>query len=61
MYKEYDSYKHIDENWLHRIPEHWSTAFLSSLFDEHKLKESWNDKQKSSFIKLWTNCKKRYK
>ena len=38
MYKEYDSYKHIDENWLHRIPEHWSTAFLSSLFDEHKLK-----------------------
>lgn len=38
MYKKYGEYREIDENWLSEIPSHWKTAFLSSLFDEHKEK-----------------------
>lgn len=38
MYKRYDEYRNLNENWLHEIPAHWKTAFLSSLFTEHKEK-----------------------
>lgn len=38
MYERYVTYKPIDESWLDEIPSHWQTAFLSSLFDEHKQK-----------------------
>jgi len=38
MYKKYEAYREIDENWLSKIPSHWKTAFLSSLFEEHKEK-----------------------
>ena len=38
MNQAYNNYKTIDENWLQSIPAHWSTAYLSSLFDEHKQK-----------------------
>lgn len=34
----YSSYKDVDESWLHSIPSHWTTAYLSSVFDEHKQK-----------------------
>lgn len=38
MNKAYDQYKSSPEKWMPQIPAHWKTAFLSSLFDEHKLK-----------------------
>lgn len=40
MYKRYETYRAIDESWLDEIPSHWQTAFLSSLFDEHKEKNN---------------------
>lgn len=40
MSKAYEHYKKIDENWLTTIPSHWQTAFLSSLFEEHKQKNT---------------------
>ncbi len=38
MSKSYDHYKSSTEKWMPQIPDHWQTVFLSSLFDEHKLK-----------------------
>ena len=38
MSKVYDQYKSSSEKWMPQIPAHWQTVFLSSLFDEHKLK-----------------------
>ncbi len=38
MGKSYDHYKSSTEKWMPKIPAHWQTVFLSSLFDEHKLK-----------------------
>ena len=38
MSKVYDQYKSSNEKWMPQIPAHWQTVFLSSLFDEHKLK-----------------------
>lgn len=40
MSKRYEQYKKIDENWLTMIPSHWQTASLSSLFEEHKQKNT---------------------
>lgn len=40
MNKVYEQYKDIQGNWLSQIPSHWQTAFLSSLFDEHKQKNT---------------------
>lgn len=40
MYKMYETYREIDESWLNKIPSYWQTAFLSSLFNEHKEKNN---------------------
>lgn len=40
MSKTYEQYKKTDENWLTTIPSHWQTASLSSLFEEHKQKNT---------------------